>query len=43
MNDKVDASGCTIFTEETLSQRLLINFDNNQAVVKKSTTMKSLK
>ena len=35
MNDKVDASGCTIFTEETLSQRLLINFDNNQAVVKK--------
>lgn len=34
ISDKVDASGCTIFTEETLSQRLLVNFDNNKAVVK---------
>lgn len=33
-SDKVDAQGCTIFTEEKLSRTLLINFDNNKAVIK---------
>lgn len=33
MANKVDANGCTIFTQETLSQRLLINFDNNKATI----------
>ncbi|MGJ8690993.1 MAG: OmpA family protein [Thalassotalea sp.] len=33
-SDKVDSLGCTIFTDEELSQQLLINFDNNQAVIK---------
>lgn len=33
-NDKVDADGCTIFTEERSTYKLLINFDNNKAVVK---------
>lgn len=32
--DKVDENGCTIFAKETLTQRLLINFDNNQSVIK---------
>lgn len=32
-SNKVDANGCTIFTKETLSQRLLINFANNKAVI----------
>lgn len=34
MSDKVDAQGCTIFTEQTLTQTLLINFDNNKADIK---------
>lgn len=34
MSDKVDAVGCTIFEEETLSTRLLVNFDNDQSEVK---------
>jgi OOP family OmpA-OmpF porin len=34
--DKVDENGCTIFTEETLTQRLVVNFDNNSAVVTKT-------
>ncbi|MEL0658092.1 OmpA family protein [Psychromonas arctica] len=34
MNDKVDEVGCTIFEKERLSYRLLVNFDNNKAVVK---------
>lgn len=33
-SDKVDDKGCTLFTEKTLTQRLLINFDNNQSVIK---------
>lgn len=33
VNDKVDSKGCTIFTEEKLSRTLLINFDNNKAVI----------
>ncbi len=32
-NDNVDANGCTIFTEETLTQRLSVNFGNNSAEV----------
>lgn len=32
-NDNVDAKGCTIFTEETLTQRLSVNFANNSAEV----------
>lgn len=32
-SNKVDANGCTIFTKETLSQRLLVNFANNKAVI----------
>ena len=32
--DKVDARGCTVFTEETETMALLINFDNNKANVK---------
>lgn len=32
--DKVDENGCTIFGEETSSMQLLVNFDNNKAVVK---------
>ena len=31
MNDKVDAKGCTVFTEKTSTQRLSINFANNKA------------
>jgi len=34
MSDKVDAVGCTIFEEEKLSTRLLVNFDNNKSEVK---------
>jgi len=34
MVDKVDASGCTIFMNDTVSMNLLINFDNNKAVIK---------
>jgi len=34
MSDKVDAKGCTIFTEETQTMSLLVNFDNNKAIVK---------
>lgn len=33
MEDKVDANGCTIFSEEKLTQRLLINFGNNLSVI----------
>jgi OOP family OmpA-OmpF porin len=32
--DKVDKVGCTIFTKEQLSYRLLVNFDNDKADVK---------
>ena len=32
--NKVDANGCTIFEENEVSIKLLINFDNNQSVVK---------
>lgn len=32
--DKVDAKGCTIFSEEKRRMTLLVNFDNNKAVVK---------
>jgi OOP family OmpA-OmpF porin len=32
--DKVDNSGCTIFSEEKSRMTLLVNFDNNKAVVK---------
>jgi len=32
--DKVDRNGCTIFTDETNRMNLLVNFDNNKAVVK---------
>ncbi|MGB1261661.1 MAG: OmpA family protein [Cognaticolwellia sp.] len=32
--DKVDANGCTIFTEENDELRLHVNFDNSKAVVK---------
>lgn len=32
--DKVDSTGCTIFTEEELRIQLLVNFDNNKAEVK---------
>ncbi|MEW6982805.1 OmpA family protein [Colwelliaceae bacterium 6471] len=34
MSDKVDAKGCTVFTEEVSTMELLINFDNNQSTVK---------
>ncbi|QOL24959.1 OmpA family protein [Thalassotalea sp. LPB0316] len=34
MTDKVDAEGCTIFTEKTAKMELMVNFDNNKAVVK---------
>jgi len=34
INDKVDEVGCTVFEKERLSYRLLVNFDNNKAVVK---------
>jgi len=34
MSDKVDAKGCTIFTEETSSMSLMVHFDNNKSVVK---------
>ena len=36
MSDKVDEKGCTIFTEETSTMSLLVNFDNNKSVVKPS-------
>lgn len=32
--DKVDGSGCTIFSEEKSRMTLLVNFDNNKAIVK---------
>jgi len=32
--DKVDARGCTIFTEQQKTMHLLVNFDNNKAIVK---------
>lgn len=32
--DKVDRYGCTLFTDETSRMNLLVNFDNNKAVVK---------
>ena len=32
--DKVDANGCTIFTEENDELRLHVNFDNSKSVVK---------
>ena len=32
--NKVDENGCTIFTEETARMVLLVNFDNNKAIVK---------
>jgi OOP family OmpA-OmpF porin len=35
MTDKVDGNGCTIFSDEKVSMELLVNFDNNKAVVKK--------
>ena len=35
MADKVDANGCTIFSDEKVSMELLVNFDNNKAIVKK--------
>ena len=31
--DKVDANGCTVFTEKNKEMRLQVNFDNNKAVV----------
>lgn len=34
MEDKVDSKGCTIFSEENIHVQLLVNFDNNKAVVK---------
>lgn len=34
LSDKVDAKGCTVFTEQQESARLSVSFDNNQAVVK---------
>ena len=34
MSDKVDAKGCTIFTEETSTMSLLVNFDNNKSVIR---------
>jgi len=34
MTDKVDANGCTIFTEEMATMELVINFDNNQNEIK---------
>lgn len=33
VNDNVDVNGCTIFTEETLTQRLSVNFGNNSTEV----------
>lgn len=35
-NDKVDAQGCTIFTEQQESIHLLVNFDNDKSNVKES-------
>ena len=32
--DKVDERGCTVFTEEQKTKHLLVNFDNNKAIVK---------
>lgn len=32
--DKVDERGCTVFTEEQKTMHLLVNFDNNKAIVK---------
>lgn len=32
--DKVDESGCTIFSEEKSRMQLLVNFDNDKAIVK---------
>lgn len=34
MENKVDANGCTVFVEDSASVNLLINFDNNKAVIK---------
>lgn len=34
VTDKVDESGCTIFSEEKSRMTLLVNFDNNKAIVK---------
>lgn len=32
--DKVDNNGCTVFSEERLTQHLVINFDNNKSDIK---------
>ncbi|MDO7084655.1 OmpA family protein [Pseudocolwellia sp. AS88] len=34
MEFKVDATGCTLYMEDEVSMNLLINFDNNNAVIK---------
>ncbi len=34
MSDKVDENGCTMFTEETSTMELKINFDNNKTEIK---------
>ncbi|WP_440876923.1 OmpA family protein [Thalassotalea sp. PLHSN55] len=34
MSDKVDANGCTVFTEKNLEMSLQVNFDNNKSEVK---------
>jgi OOP family OmpA-OmpF porin len=36
MTDKVDLHGCTIFSDEKVRMELLVNFDNNQSVVKEA-------
>ncbi|WP_448569910.1 OmpA family protein [Thalassotalea ganghwensis] len=33
-SDKVDDKGCTVFTKENSTMTLLVNFDNNKAIVK---------
>ena len=34
MVDKVNVNGCTIFVDSSTSIQLLVNFDNNQAIIK---------
>jgi OOP family OmpA-OmpF porin len=34
VTDRVDKYGCTLFTDEKSSMNLLVNFDNNKAIVK---------
>jgi len=36
ITDKVDEQGCTIFTEEQSTIHLLVNFDNDKAIVKEA-------